>query len=954
MACVVIYSVCFAGMPFLTYAQVARPAEDAQTSAQVARGSVESQNFLQGSWRRFGSADILSEPPVPGMANAVIALAEGERYVYALTATHSMRVLNEYKTYDPAVLVCDKFADTPVFVPLVEMLPGQTSGHIVDIMEYDPKHGVLVMVYRDMSIDILHDGTGFGSDAGAGNTGSQSTPAQELRSAPESSAPRILKVSALAQHEFRGEPVINSVTLSADGTECWVALSNGFIKIDLASGKCGRFTETDAPLVLAAGMGSRILLCTSDGWYATDAAAPSGLKSNWERLTGDKNNAPQLLLSGSNIVAPQAVVPLSDNALLYIGGKAVPGNDAISCNLAVLPPKGSGASVRVINLCNNLLDMQPMGISGGYFHKYQFYGIWSRSRDGVTVNGTDNFKSITPDASDLEDAYTAEASAIVTKWVKEKRKDVSTQPETATGKLQHRRHASYDGATYWQFMPREGFICRTTDGEGVWQEKLRAGVNSCPTLGVESIEYNPAYGMMVRCYGDNDVHGYNPSQCDGLSAYSNGAWTVHSLSKTNRDNATLVPQQHGIGIDPMAPNFIYGHNYNKYGILRQDLENPKSLLNFTRSNYNSTASAKVAICDPCKWWKDFMHTTDVKFDRNGVMWFAFSRLEEEDWMDISESDGELWYWTPEERAQVTAPGDYAAHPMQVIKTGTVRSHLHSRLSVGQHERNANRIMVTAGNWNAGGYQSYLYDHNGTLADRSDDRMVLLDSLVDEHLEYIPNTKIYRLADDPYDGRIIISNVYGLLTADPEELLAGNLRAEWLRPEGLEGEGFPHNRLGVGAVSVIAADPVARKWFGTDGDGVYVLSADRSRVLAHFTKENSGLPDNRILSIAWNPEEGSMWIGTEEGVGVYYVPGAEAGVSYGEPAVYPGEVAPSYPGYVTFSGLADGVAYNLLDCEGNIVAECNPEGGIWQWHPHGVAAGTYILEGAAVKLKVIIL
>ena len=53
------------------------------------------------------------------------------------------------------------------------------------------------------------------------------------------------------------------------------------------------------------------------------------------------------------------------------------------------------------------------------------------------------------------------------------------------------------------------------------------------------------------------------------------------------------------------------------------------------------------------------------------------------------------------------------------------------------------------------------------------------------------------------------------------------------------------------ISAIAIDGANRKWFGTKGNGVYLISADNITQIHHFTSSNSNLLSDDIESIAIN-------------------------------------------------------------------------------------------------------
>ncbi len=61
------------------------------------------------------------------------------------------------------------------------------------------------------------------------------------------------------------------------------------------------------------------------------------------------------------------------------------------------------------------------------------------------------------------------------------------------------------------------------------------------------------------------------------------------------------------------------------------------------------------------------------------------------------------------------------------------------------------------------------------------------------------------------------------------------------------------------ISTIIVDKNNRKWFGTNGSGVYLIASDNITTLAHFTQNNSKLLSDHILSIAIDDNTGEVFI-----------------------------------------------------------------------------------------------
>ncbi len=133
----------------------------------------------------------------------------------------------------------------------------------------------------------------------------------------------------------------------------------------------------------------------------------------------------------------------------------------------------------------------------------------------------------------------------------------------------------------------------------------------------------------------------------------------------------------------------------------------------------------------------------------------------------------------------------------------------------------------------------VLDYNNTLLDKSDDDFT--QGLVQS--EGLLSNRITALASDE-DGVMWIGTEEGL-----NFWFGGQVSVQF----GLIND----------FVNTIGVDPQNNKWFGT-ANGVSVLRPD-GVTYTHFTTRNSPLVNDTILSFAFNPETGEVWIGTSGGL-----------------------------------------------------------------------------------------
>ena len=151
------------------------------------------------------------------------------------------------------------------------------------------------------------------------------------------------------------------------------------------------------------------------------------------------------------------------------------------------------------------------------------------------------------------------------------------------------------------------------------------------------------------------------------------------------------------------------------------------------------------------------------------------------------------------------------------------------------------------------------------------------------------------------------------------------------------------------ITAIAIDAGNRKWMGTNGNGVYLISADNITQLQHFTTDNSKLLSNIIYSIAINEKTGEVLFGTDNGLCSYLSDATDINTEMTKDNVwaYPNPVTPDYTGLITVVGLTFNADVKILSSNGALVAEGRSNGGSFTWDGkdkkgNRVASGIYMV------------
>lgn len=154
------------------------------------------------------------------------------------------------------------------------------------------------------------------------------------------------------------------------------------------------------------------------------------------------------------------------------------------------------------------------------------------------------------------------------------------------------------------------------------------------------------------------------------------------------------------------------------------------------------------------------------------------------------------------------------------------------------------------------------------------------------------------------------------------------------------------------VTAIAFDGAKRKWIGTANSGVYLISADNTEQLHHFTTEDSPLLSDNIESLAINPTTGEVFFGTDKGLCSYMSDATTAIDEMKKDDVYafPNPVPSDYQGLITVRGLSMDADVKILTISGRVVAQGRSNGGTFTWNGRDqsnkrVASGVYMIATA---------
>lgn len=477
---------------------------------------------------------------------------------------------------------------------------------------------------------------------------------------------------------------------------------------------------------------------------------------------------------------------------------------------------------------------------------------------------------------------------------------------------------SRDGQSFWVSLGRQGISYLKVPGaDGKWTIlKDKCFPNASSAFHCLAIEYHPAYGMLVRNHGRETPFSDALSGIrDLISGYKDMTWS--RLSTTYRtDNVGLhINDPFGIAVDPVYTDHVYcGSTLS--GLLRLDLKNPDKSIHFSHTKdylngYGKPGFAVVVPDNPAGTWEQQSVFAAPSFDNNGTLWTAYVHpVPNGEVSDVTE----LWAWPKEARGATTDASNVQG--FKKIRIDNMRSTNWPIVNALKHSSNKN-IIVHGGNTDVG---LLIYDHAGTIDNRSDDRMATMKVIYDQDGNSVNFYRAFCIFEDSQTGLVWVSTGTGLFTFNPSEVFANPTSVRRIKVPRNDGTNFADYLLEGVQVNNITSDPSGRKWFGTAGAGLICTSADGREVLATYMRDNSEIPGDNVYGICYNPDNGSMMVSTDNGLCELFLDGSSQG-SGSDVKIYPNPVRPDYFGYVYIEGLPQDAMVKIVDTAGNLVKEC---------------------------------
>ena len=221
-----------------------------------------------------------------------------------------------------------------------------------------------------------------------------------------------------------------------------------------------------------------------------------------------------------------------------------------------------------------------------------------------------------------------------------------------------------------------------------------------------------------------------------------------------------------------------------------------------------------------------------------------------------------------------------------------------------------------------------YQDNGTYASPTPYNSVFMNSTAGNG--NLPSLNVYCLTEDQNGAIWVGSDTRVVVFYSPDNVFNG--------PGGWDAQnvyvqqtGYTQYLMQNQFSTCIAVDGANRKWIGTLGGGVFLMSADGTQQLLNFTTSNSPLLSNNILCITIDQLTGEVFFGTDAGVVSYRGSATEGGSAFSNVYAYPDPVPHNYTGPIAIKNLVANSDIKIATVNGEIVYHTTALGGQAIWY-----------------------
>jgi sugar lactone lactonase YvrE len=379
-----------------------------------------------------------------------------------------------------------------------------------------------------------------------------------------------------------------------------------------------------------------------------------------------------------------------------------------------------------------------------------------------------------------------------------------------------------------------------------------------------------------------DLDGWsNLFNAEGVSHFYNNDWRLVSGDTMYLDNGIF--DLINVCVDPNNHERVFASSWSK-GLVEINGNSVKNYFNNKNSTLDTVAGAP------------FIYVGGSAFDKDGNIWVsnAFSTN------SICVYDNKLKKWD-----------DFVTQ--NVI--GNTRI---SKITI--NTLNQKWFILPEG----GGL--LVFDDNGSISNKSDDKIKKLGFTLGTGA--LTGADALAVAED-LTGAMWVGTDKGICVFyTPSTIFDDSgFDAQQIK---IEQGGYVEYLLESEVVKCIAIDGANRKWIGTANSGLYLISADGTNQLEHFTIDNSPLFSNTVNDLEIDGETGEIFIATANGIISYKYTATEAKEAFDSVYAYPNPVKQDYQGLIAIKGLVRDCDVKITDVSGRLIYSTKALGGQAIW------------------------
>ena len=441
------------------------------------------------------------------------------------------------------------------------------------------------------------------------------------------------------------------------------------------------------------------------------------------------------------------------------------------------------------------------------------------------------------------------------------------------------------------------------------QEDKSALKQIISTLQPGGPKYNNFYGMrfvnnLLYTCGGLWGHLIDAGRPGTIQLLDKDNWTIYDDSIAAKTGIKYV-DVNSVDVDPLDPNHVFAGA--KSGLY--EFQNGKFI-----KHYNSENSLITSFNNQSK---NYQLITSVKFDTDGNLWMLNSQSPSNQSLIEYTKDGK---WVSHHKPELYNLGSLECLMQDSRGLLWFVNNYHGLPSIYCYQASTDQLNI---------YSSFVNEDGTTLT---------------------PNFVRYVTEDKNHD--MWIGTNIGPLLLYKKDITSDTPIFTQVKVPRNDGTNYADYLLSGVDISCIAIDGGNRKWFGTNGNGIYVISNDCLTQIYHFTTNNSNLLSNNIESIAINEQTGEVFVGTDKGLCSYMSDASSPNSEMTKDNVwaYPNPVKPNYTGRITITGLSFDSDVKIVTANGILVNQGRSNGGIYTWdgkdqNGKKVASGVYMVETA---------